>query len=88
MLSHFNTAIQCLSLVTRFHQIPAQPCALIREFQYNDESVAEINLIRAAKSLGFKAKFIKDNAEHLSEHLFKSRLIISSNNLRSHSIKR
>lgn len=69
MSSHFNSAIQCLSLVARFHQIPAEPNALIREFQHNDESLADINLIRAAKSLGFKAKFIQDSAEHLSEHL-------------------
>ena len=69
MSSHFNSAIQCLSLVARFHQIPAEPNALIREFQHNDESLADINLIRAAKSLGFKAKFIQDSAAHLSGHL-------------------
>jgi subfamily B ATP-binding cassette protein HlyB/CyaB len=69
MSSHFNNAIQCLSLIARFHQIPAEPSALIREFQHDDESLADINLIRAAKSLGFKAKFIQDTPEHLSEHL-------------------
>jgi subfamily B ATP-binding cassette protein HlyB/CyaB len=74
MSNHFNSAIQCLSLIARFHQIPAEPSALIREFQYNDSSVneqslADINLIRAAKSIGFKAKFIQDTAEHLSEHV-------------------
>jgi len=69
MSSNFNSAIQCLSLVARFHQIPAKPSALIREFQHEDDSLADINLIRAAKSLGFKAKFIQDTPEHLSEHL-------------------
>ena len=69
MSNHFNSAIQCLSLIARFHQIPAEPSALIREFRHDDESLADINLIRAAKSLGFKAKFIQDTPEHLSEHL-------------------
>ena len=74
MSSHFNSAIQCLSLIARFHQIPAEPSALIREFQHEDfglnkESLADINLIRAARSLGFKAKFIQDTPEQLSAHL-------------------
>ncbi len=73
MSSHFNSGIQCLSLIARFHQIPAEPSALIREFQHNDltsneEALADINLIRAAKSLGFKAKFIQDKADKLSAH--------------------
>ena len=72
MSSQFNSGIQCLALISRFHQIPAEPNALIREFQHedftNDKSLADINLIRAAKSLGFKAKFIQDKAEKLSEH--------------------
>jgi len=68
MPSLFTSGIQCLSLIARFHQIPAEPSALIREFQHNDESLADINLIRAVKSLGLKAKFIKDSAEKISEH--------------------
>ena len=73
MSSQFTSGIQCLALIARFHQIPAEPSALIREFQHNDlhpndKSLADINLIRAAKSLGFKARFIKDSAEKLSEH--------------------
>ncbi len=73
MSSHFNSGIQCLSLIARFHQIPAEPSALIREFQHNnltsnEETLADINLIRAAKSLGFKAKFIQDKADKLSAH--------------------
>ncbi len=74
MSSHFTSAIQCLSLLARFHQIPAEPSALLREFlpdasSENAEALADINLIRAAKSLGFKAKFIQDKPENLSEHL-------------------
>jgi len=73
MSSHFNSGIQCLSLIAHFHQIPAEPSALLREFQHNDlhpddKSLADINLIRAAKSLGFKAKFIVGKVEKLSEH--------------------
>ncbi|WDE02585.1 type I secretion system permease/ATPase [Thalassomonas actiniarum] len=69
MYSPFNSGIQCLSLIARFHQLPAEPDALIREFQHDDESLADINLVRAAKSLGFKAKFITDQVDNLSEHL-------------------
>jgi len=69
MSSHFDSGIQCLSLIARFHQLPAEPSALKREFQHDDESLADINLVRAAKSLGFKAKFIKDKVEKLSGHL-------------------
>jgi len=74
MSSHFDSGIQCLSLIARFHQIPAEPSALKREFQPDDDSInkaslADINLIRAAKSLGFKAKFIQDKVEKLSAHL-------------------
>ncbi|XPF95841.1 ABC transporter transmembrane domain-containing protein [Colwellia sp. RE-S-Sl-9] len=65
MSSYFNSGIQCLSLIARFHQIPAEPSALLREFQHEDESLADINLIRAAKSLGFKAKFIVDTVKDL-----------------------
>ena len=68
MSNHFNSSIQCLSLIARFHQIPAEPNALIPEFQHNVELLADINLICAAKSLGFKAKFIQDKADRLSAH--------------------
>ncbi len=69
MSRNFISGIQCLSLVARFHQMPAEPDALIREFNHQDESLADINLIRAAKSLGFKAKFIQDTPQQLSAHL-------------------
>lgn len=65
MSPHFNSGIQCLSLIARFHQVAAEPSALLRELQHNDENLSDINLIRAAKSLGFKAKFIQDKAEAL-----------------------
>ncbi|WP_281561677.1 type I secretion system permease/ATPase [Thalassomonas sp. RHCl1] len=69
MSSHFLSGIQCLALVARFQQLPAEPDALFREFQHDDESLTDINLVRAAKSLGFKAKFIQDSSEKLSAHL-------------------
>jgi len=74
MSSHFNSGIQCLALIARFHQIPAEPSALLREFQHNDCTenqtlLADINLIRAAKSVGFKAKFIIDTADKLTDHV-------------------
>jgi len=69
MSNHFNSGVQCLALIARFHQLPAEANALIREFQHKDPSLADINLVRAAKSLGFKAKFIGDKPEKLSAHV-------------------
>lgn len=68
MAHQFSSGIQCLSLVARFHQLPANSSDLKREFQHDDESLVDINLIRAAKSLGFKAKFIQDKAGKLNAH--------------------
>ncbi len=68
MSYQFTSGIQCLSLIARFHQLPANPNDLKREFQHDDESLADINLIRAAKSLGFKAKFIIDKTDKLNAH--------------------
>lgn len=74
MSSHFNSAIQCLTLIARFHQIPAEPSALLREFQYDESNedkslLANINLIRAAKSIGLKAKFITDTTDKLTTYV-------------------
>jgi subfamily B ATP-binding cassette protein HlyB/CyaB len=74
MSSHFNSGIQCLALIARFHQIPAEPNALIREFKCSNSnigcsSLADINLVRAAKSIGFKAKFIIDTVDKLTDHV-------------------
>ncbi|EKT4487794.1 MULTISPECIES: type I secretion system permease/ATPase [Gammaproteobacteria] len=74
MSSQFISGIHCLSLIARFHHIPADPNSLIREFKCskaNKEtpSLANINLIRAARSLSLKAKFINDTPDKLSEHV-------------------
>lgn len=68
MTTKFSTGMQCLSLVSRFYQLSANFSDLKREFQHDDESLIEINLVRAAKKLGFKAKFIKDQPGKLSAH--------------------
>lgn len=69
MSSHFESGIHCLSLIARFYQLPAEPEALIREFQHDDIQLTDINLIRAAKSLSFKAKFIHDTPAQLNQRL-------------------
>ncbi|WP_435277329.1 type I secretion system permease/ATPase (plasmid) [Psychrobium sp. nBUS_13] len=72
-MSHqFQSGIQCLSLIARFHQMPAEPDALLREFSHTDSSLSEINLVRAAKSLGFKAKFIVETPNKLSADVLPS----------------
>lgn len=74
MSSQFISGIHCLSLIARFHHIPADPNSLIREFKCSKDnketpSLANINLIRAARSLSLKAKFINDTPDKLSEHV-------------------
>ena len=66
MSANFSSGIQCLALIARFYQIPTEPSSLIREFQHEDETLTDINLVRAAKSLGFKAKFIVDKVNDLN----------------------
>lgn len=56
VLSQFDSGINCLSIVSRFHKIPVEPSALKREFQNDCSSLASINLVRAARHVGFKAK--------------------------------
>ena len=68
-MMRFASAIQCLCLVARFYQLPAESESLIREFQHQDESLDDVNLIRAAKSLSFKAKFVKEISSNLSAQL-------------------
>ncbi|RVU35461.1 type I secretion system permease/ATPase [Rheinheimera riviphila] len=56
--SPFAVGVKCLAVVARMHQIPVSPNALIREFAPQNDDLTDIYLIKAAKSLGFKAKFI------------------------------
>ena len=74
MSNQYDSAIQCLALIARLHQHPAEPSALKRELQLIDDSLADIyliivNLIRATKSLGINAKFIQDKVEKINSHL-------------------
>ncbi|TQV85064.1 type I secretion system permease/ATPase [Aliikangiella coralliicola] len=62
---HYQMAISCLCLVARFHQVPAEASALIREFGSDSEQLNDINLLRAAKSLGFKAKLLRTKTNRL-----------------------
>jgi ABC-type bacteriocin/lantibiotic exporter with double-glycine peptidase domain len=55
-LSSFDTGIECLSLVAKFLGTPCDPLQLKREFDADNVNLAEINLVRAIKHLGLKAK--------------------------------
>ena len=79
MSNQFYSGIQCLALIARFHQHPAEPSALKRAFQHTDDSLSDIyliiinliivNFIRAAKSLGINATFIQNKVEKISRYL-------------------
>jgi subfamily B ATP-binding cassette protein HlyB/CyaB len=55
-LSPFDTGIECLSLVAKFLGTPCDPQQLKREFDSDNINLAEINVVRAIKHLGLKAK--------------------------------
>ena len=65
-LSCFDTGIECLSLVAKFLATPCDIFQLKREFDSDDINLAEINLVRAIKHLGLKAKASPCTLEKLS----------------------
>lgn len=67
--SPFAIGLQCLAIVARMQQTPAEPKALFREFSPQNEALNDIYLVKAAKSLGFKAKFIRTEPAKLDAKL-------------------
>ncbi|MFT6909019.1 MAG: subfamily B ATP-binding cassette protein HlyB/CyaB [Oleiphilaceae bacterium] len=65
-MSVFVSGIDCLSLAARFFQLPVNTHQLKREFTSNDEQLAEINILRAAKFIGLKAKVCRLSTAQLA----------------------
>ncbi|MDX1678538.1 cysteine peptidase family C39 domain-containing protein [Arsukibacterium sp.] len=57
--SPFAVGVQCLAIVARMQQTPAEVSAILREFTPQSDDLNDIYLVKAAKSLGFKARFIQ-----------------------------
>lgn len=58
-LSPFAVGVQCLAIAARMLQVAVSPSALLREFSPQSADLSNIYLVNAAKSLGFKARFIQ-----------------------------
>ena len=60
------SAFNSLSLVARLQQVAAEPVALLREFSPPTEMLMPVYLVKAARSLGFKAKWLKLQVQQLN----------------------
>ncbi|MCF7513794.1 type I secretion system permease/ATPase [Pseudoalteromonas sp. L23] len=70
--ARFEQALICLSLIGKFHQKPINTTDLSHEFpleQRNDHEFIDVQIIRAARSVGYKAKFRNVRLENLNDKL-------------------
>ncbi len=61
-----SSALQCLAVVARLHRVAADPQQLHREFASSERAVDATTVVRAARSLGLKARQIRTSLERLS----------------------
>ncbi len=62
----FDTGLQALVAIARFHQLPAEPTQLAHEFASPGQCFAETELLRAAKALTLKAKLLRPSLSKLN----------------------
>lgn len=65
----FNSALVCLALIGKFYQKPIELDELVKEFSHHKMGkldLLSVQLIRAARSVGFKAKFKKQEITSLT----------------------
>lgn len=60
-----DTGLACLAMLAQFYEKPADPAQLAHEYAPGGTAVDEVQLLRAAKSLGFKAKAMDLKRERL-----------------------
>ena len=67
----FLSGLKCVSLLGKFYHININIDDLYAKFNHQkmaELELTETQLLRAAKSSGFKAKFIKIAVENINEH--------------------
>lgn len=62
----FDSGFECLFLAAKFHHLEVDAGRLRHEFNPHDQSVGWVNLVRAAKDIGFKARIGKINWKRMS----------------------
>jgi subfamily B ATP-binding cassette protein HlyB/CyaB len=55
-----DSGLHCLALVAQYHQIPVDVAGLQHRFSNSDQDCSIQELLRAAKSLNFKARHVRD----------------------------
>lgn len=61
----FYSAVQCLAVIARVKQVPVDVVALCREFTPPRSELNDIYLLKAARSLGFKARLSTTKPEKI-----------------------
>ncbi|WIO73539.1 type I secretion system permease/ATPase [Porticoccaceae bacterium LTM1] len=61
-----DSGLQSLSIIARLHQIPVDSPQLKHQFGRDEELFSTEDILRAAKSLGFKSKFIETSPDRLN----------------------
>lgn len=64
-----DTGLQCLVALARFHQLPVQPEQLQHQFGVPGEPFTELQILRAAKAIGLKAKPSRSTAASLNNRV-------------------
>ncbi|TMP39817.1 type I secretion system permease/ATPase [Pseudoalteromonas rubra] len=67
----FLSGLQCIALLGKFHQINVNTDELYTKYNHQkmtELALTETQLLRAAKSTGFKAKFISIDIDNINEH--------------------
>lgn len=60
-----DTGLSCLVMIAQYHGIPADPAQLKHSFAVGNEGIKTVDIVRAAKELGFKAKSASVGYERL-----------------------
>lgn len=60
-----DTGLICLTMLARFHNLPAEPAQLAHEFQTDGAPFGKTDILLAAKKLGFKAKVVRTDSSRL-----------------------
>lgn len=62
-----DSGLHCLVVIARYHQIAASPQQLKHQFGDGENPFSSVEIQRAAKAIGLKARLIESNSERLLE---------------------
>jgi subfamily B ATP-binding cassette protein HlyB/CyaB len=62
-----DTGLLCLTMLSRVHGLPADPAQLHHQFGESGKFFTSSEILRAAKSLGLKAREVKSDWSKLSK---------------------